>query len=52
MPIPAAITASEIAVFVRVSRRTDLTIYPPVVGSPFMAVTCQPNHQAVALKGG
>jgi hypothetical protein len=31
MPIPAAIIANESAVFVRVSRRTDFTIRPPVV---------------------
>jgi hypothetical protein len=31
MPIPAAIIANEITVFVRVSRRTDFTIHPPVV---------------------
>jgi hypothetical protein len=37
MPNPAATIASEIAVFVRVSRRADLTIYPPVVDWPFMA---------------
>jgi hypothetical protein len=29
--VPAAIIANESAVFVRVSRRTDFTIYPPVV---------------------
>ena len=51
-PIPAATIASEIAVFLRASRRTAVTIYPPVVDWPFMAVICQLNRRARAAKGG